>query len=332
MVVAVASPLLRQRPQPSRPSERGDQLVLDFLAYLEFERGLSRNTLEAYHTDLLQLIGYLAARDLDPLSAGHADLTGFLTSLALGSDGRAPASAATLQRKAACLRSFYRHLRRDGVMESDPTANLHGPRKTQKLPEVLTRDEVMRLLAAPHGNSPTALRDRALLELMYACGLRASEATGLEIDDIDLAERMLRARGKGSKERVVPVGREAVAALRAYAEHGRPEFVGLQNERHVFVNSRGAGLTRQGLYKIIKGYAESAGLSGRVSPHTLRHTFATHVLSGGCDLRVLQEMLGHADVATTQVYTHLSSERLRDVYFEAHPRASVDAPPRAGVG
>jgi integrase/recombinase XerD len=173
------------------------------------------------------------------------------------------------------------------------------------------------------GKSPIALRDRALLELMYACGLRASEATGLEIDDIDLVEEMLRARGKGSKERVVPVGRSAVLALRAYAEHGRPELVGLRNERHVFVNSRGVGLTRQGLYKIIKGHADTAGLGGRVSPHTLRHTFATHVLSGGCDLRVLQEMLGHADVATTQVYTHLSSERLRDVYFQAHPRASA---------
>jgi integrase/recombinase XerD len=158
---------------------------------------------------------------------------------------------------------------------------------------------------------------------MYACGLRASEAIGLEIDDIDVSERMLRARGKGSKERVVPIGRDAIAALRAYGERGRPELVGLLNERHVFVNSRGAGLTRQGLYKIIKGHAKAVGLDGRVSPHTLRHTFATHVLSGGCDLRVLQEMLGHADVATTQIYTHLSSERLRDVYFEAHPRAKI---------
>jgi integrase/recombinase XerD len=209
------------------------------------------------------------------------------------------------------------------VIDHDPTANLRGPRKTAKLPEVLSRDETLRLLHTPQGRSPAALRDRALLELMYACGLRASEATGLEIDDIDLTERMLRARGKGSKERVVPIGRDAVAALRAYAEHGRPELVGLRNERHVFVNSRGIGLTRQGLYKIIKGHASTAGLDGRVSPHTLRHTFATHLLSGGCDLRVLQEMLGHADIATTQVYTHLSSERLRDVYFEAHPRASA---------
>jgi integrase/recombinase XerD len=318
-MAAIAAP-----DQLARPGTRDEQLVLDFLAYLEFERGLSRNTLEAYRGDLLQLGEYLRAHDRDALSAAHADLAGFLTGLAAGGEGRAGAAAATLQRKTACLRSFYRYLRREGIIEHDPTATLHGPRKTQKLPEVLTRDEMTRLLAAPHGRSPIALRDRALLELMYACGLRASEATGLEIDDVDVTEQMLRARGKGSKERVVPIGREAIAALSAYAEHGRPELVGLRNERHVFVNRRGIGLTRQGLYKIIKGHAATAGLSGRVSPHTLRHTFATHVLSGGCDLRVLQEMLGHADVATTQVYTHLSSERLRDVYFNAHPRATVD--------
>ena len=305
------------------PQRQVEQLVVDFLTYLEFERGLSRNTLEAYRADLAQFADYLDAHGLDVLSVKHAELAGFLTMLAAGSAGRGPAAAATLQRKAACLRSFYRHLRREGVIDHDPTANLRGPRKTAKLPEVLSRDEALRLLHTPQGRSPAALRDRALLELMYACGLRASEATGLEIDDIDLTERMLRARGKGSKERVVPIGRDAVAALRAYAEHGRPELVGLRNERHVFVNSRGIGLTRQGLYKIIKGHASTAGLDGRVSPHTLRHTFATHLLSGGCDLRVLQEMLGHADIATTQVYTHLSSERLRDVYFQAHPRASA---------
>jgi integrase/recombinase XerD len=296
-----------------------DQLVVDFLAHLEFERGLSRNTLEAYRTDLLQLGEFLSAGGLDILTVNHGDLSAFLTMLARGG-----AAAATLQRKTACLRSFYRYLRREGLIDHDPTADLHGPRKAAKLPDVLTRDEIGALLSSPSGSTPIALRDRAILELMYACGLRASEVTGLEVDDVDVREQMLRARGKGSKERVVPIGREAVSALRAYAESGRPELVGIQNERHVFVNSRGVGLTRQGLYKIIKGHAEAVGLGDRVSPHTLRHTFATHVLSGGCDLRVLQEMLGHADVATTQVYTHLSGERLRDVYFNAHPRASAD--------
>jgi len=167
------------------------------------------------------------------------------------------------------------------------------------------------------------LRDRALLELMYACGLRASEAIGLRMGDVDLDAAVLRATGKGSKERLVPIGREAVDAVRVYVERGRPKLVGLAPEPHLFVNQRGAGLTRQGLYKIVQRYARAAGLDGKMSPHTLRHTFATHLLAGGCDLRSLQEMLGHADIATTQMYTHLSAERLRDVYFAAHPRATA---------
>ena len=167
------------------------------------------------------------------------------------------------------------------------------------------------------------LRDRALLELMYACGLRASEAIGLEVADVDLEDLVLRARGKGSKERLVPVGKAAAEAVRRYLERGRPPLVGALHETHLFVNFRGGGLTRQGLYKIVRRHAASAGLADRMSPHTLRHTFATHLLAGGCDLRSVQEMLGHADVATTQLYTHLSSERLKDVYFQAHPRATV---------
>jgi integrase/recombinase XerD len=303
------------------PVQALEQLVLDFLAYLEFERGLSRNTLEAYRADLLQFGAYLNAHGYDPYTVGHAELSGFLTQLALGSPDRSPVAAATLQRKAACLRSFYRHLRREGIVSHDPTAELRGPRRTQKLPEVLSRDEVNHLLAAPKGTSPSALRDRALLEVLYACGLRASEAIGLQLDDVDLDEELLRARGKGSKERLVPIGRQAVAAVRVYVVRARPVLVGLSPERHLFVNRRGGGLSRQGLYKIVQGYAQTVGLKDRMSPHTLRHSFATHLLAGGCDLRTLQEMLGHADIATTQLYTHLSTERLRDVYFGAHPRA-----------
>lgn len=303
---------------PARPFE---QLVLDFLAHLELERGLSRNTLESYRGDLLQLGRHLAEHGLDPLAVTHADLAAFLAGLAAGSDERPPAAPATLQRKTACLRSFYRHLRREEAIDFDPTADLRGPRTRRKLPRVLSRDEVLRLLAAPSGPGPAALRDRALLELMYACGLRASEATALRVGDVDLRAGVLRARGKGSKERLVPVGREALAALRAYLRDGRPRLVGLRDEPHLFVNQRGGGLTRQGLYRIVQGHAAAAGLSERMSPHTLRHTFATHMLAGGCELRALQEMLGHADIATTQLYTHLSTERLRDAYFAAHPRA-----------
>jgi integrase/recombinase XerD len=298
--------------------------VLDFLAYLEFERGLSRNTLDAYRSDLLQFGLYLRESGADVLSAGHAELTGFLDTLATPGDGRTPARPATVQRKAACLRSFYRHLRREGIVEHDPTADLRAPRKSQKLPHVLGRGDVDRLLRAPRGTDPAALRDRALLELMYACGLRASEATGLEVADVDLAAAVLRTRGKGAKERLIPIGGVAVTAVRTYLQRGRPSLTASRpEERHLFVNRRGAGLTRQGLYKIVQRHARDAGLDDRMSPHTLRHTFATHLLAGGCDLRAVQEMLGHADVATTQIYTHLSAQRLKDVYHQAHPRAGA---------
>jgi integrase/recombinase XerD len=334
-----------------------EPLLLDFLAYLELERGLSRNTLEAYRSDLLQFGAFLQRRGVRVMQAQHGDLAAFLAELsgasgegavenvgapeALGTPAasdasaaagaplvgrvtraRPPAAAATLGRKVACLRSFYRHLRREGLIEHDPAADLHGPRKTQRLPRVLTRDEVARLLREPKGTEPLALRDRALLEVMYASGLRVSEVTGLELADIDLDEGMLCARGKGSKERLVPVGRQAIAALGTYCARGRPALLGTRSESKLFVNRRGSGLTRQGLYKIVQGHARGAGLEARMSPHTLRHSFATHLLAGGCDLRSLQEMLGHADLATTQVYTHLSAERLKDAYFSAHPRAT----------
>ena len=302
---------------------RFEHLVLDFLAYLEFERGLSRNTLEAYRSDLLQYGRFLDEHQVSALDAEASHVSDFLTRLATGHNGHRPASPATIHRKSACLRSFYRHLRREGLRDSDPTAGLSAPRRSRKLPHVLTRGEIERLLAQPNGTDPNALRDRALLELMYACGLRASEAIGLDTDDVDTDERVLRARGKGSKERIVPVGQAAARAVRIYLERGRPALVKGRPETRLFVNFRGGPLTRQGLYKIVRRHATSAGLADRMSPHTLRHTFATHLLAGGCDLRSVQEMLGHADVSTTQLYTHLSSERLKDVYFKAHPRATV---------
>jgi len=300
-------------------------LILDFLAYLELERGLSRNTLSAYRCDLLQFCEFLDRRGLTVGETAHGDLAAFLSELAAGSEEHPPVAPTTLARKVACLRSFYRHLRLDAAIDHDPTADLHGPRKPQRLPHVLSRGDVAKLLAQPQGSEPLALRDRALLETMYACGLRASEAVGLELSDVDLEEGLLRARGKGSKERMVPIGRKAVTALLAYCRSGRPVLTNARPagvQSRLFVNRRGGGLTRQGLYKIVQGHARRAGLEDRMSPHTLRHSFATHLLAGGCDLRSLQEMLGHADLATTQVYTHLSAERLKDAYFSAHPRAT----------
>jgi integrase/recombinase XerD len=219
--------------------------------------------------------------------------------------------------------SFYRHLRREELVDEDPTASLSPPAKSRKLPRVLTYGEVKRLLESVSGGDPIQLRDRALLEVMYGCGLRASEAVGLDVNDVDLRRSFVRPHGKGNKERIVPLGREAAAAVKRYLRAGRPELVGSRPVSRLFVNFRGGPLTRQGLYKVIQRHAAEVGLAGRMSPHTLRHSFATHLLSGGCDLRSVQEMLGHADVSTTQLYTHLSGERIKEVYFKAHPRATA---------
>jgi integrase/recombinase XerD len=308
---------------PARTESRFESLVLDFLSYLELERGLSRNTLDAYSTDLHQYGEFLEDHEIDALAASPADVSEFLATLATG--GRRPAcSSATVHRKAACLRSFYKHLRRDELIGEDPTAALSAPRRAKRLPQVLNYAEVQKLLAAPRGDEPTTLRDRALLEVMYACGLRASETIGLEVADVDLHEGFLRACGKGGKERLVPLGRKAIAAISSYLRGGRPKLVGDRHEAKLFVNFRGGPLSRQGLYKIVQRNARVAGLGGQMSPHTLRHSFATHLLAGGCDLRAVQEMLGHADISTTQMYTHLSGERLKEVYFQAHPRAISD--------
>ena len=224
---------------------RFEGLVLDYLAYLELERGLSRNTLNAYRTDLFQYGEYLSAHGFDALKARPADIADFLAELATG-DGRPACSASTIHRKAACLRSFYKHLRRDELIGEDPTAALRAPRRAKKLPQVLNYSEVRLLLGAPRGDEPTALRDRALLETMYACGLRASETIGLEVGDVDLREGFLRARGKGSKERLVPLGRQAIAAISVYRRSGRPKLIGERHEPKLFVNFRGGPLDPPG--------------------------------------------------------------------------------------
>jgi integrase/recombinase XerD len=245
------NPTAVQEHAPAKASDRFEGLVLEFLAYLELERGLSRNTLNAYRTDLLQYGSFLAERQADALCVGSGDISEFLAELATG-NGTAPCSAATIHRKAACLRSFYKHLRREEMIDEDPTAALSPPRRARKLPHVLNYAEVQKLLAAPRGDEPTTLRDRALLEVMYACGLRASETIGLDVADVDLHEGFLRARGKGSKERIVPLGRQAIAAISGYLRGGRAKLVGDRHEAKLFLNFRGGPLTRQGLYKIVQ--------------------------------------------------------------------------------
>lgn len=310
----MAPPVAQQQPLVA---PRYEDLLLDFLQYLEFEARSAENTLIAYRTDLMQFGAYLATIGRDPLEVTQVDVVEYLERLAASGE----VAPTTLHRKLSSLRSFYVHLRREGEIDGDPTADVKAPSQSKKLPSVLSRAEVSHLIDQIKGSGAIETRDRAMLELMYASGLRVSEVIGLEVADVDFEEGILRTRGKGNKERIVPVGRQALLSIRIYLRSGRRALTKDRPQRYLFVNFRGGQLTRQGLYKIVRKYADSAGFADRMSPHTLRHTFATHLLSGGCDLRSVQEMLGHADVATTQTYTHLSTERLKDVYFDAHPRA-----------
>ena len=303
----------------SNPSE---PLLEDFLGSLLLERGLSRNTVESYRCDLEQQFSFLAATGRDPLAATRTDLQGWLDQLAGGGEDVAPVAPSTLRRKLACTRTFYRWMRREELIDGDPTRDLIVPAATRTLPLVLTRDQVQLLLAQPQGKDPLILRDKALLEVIYSCGLRASEAVGLEIGRIDFEAGFLRTVGKGGKERIVPFGSVAAAALIEWIEDGRSELLTDKSDAWLFLNARGGQLSRQALHATIRRYGRSAGLPAQLTPHTLRHTFATHLLAGGCDLRALQEMLGHADIATTQMYTHLSTDDLRSAYFAAHPRAA----------
>lgn len=303
--------------QQTLVAPRFEDQLLEFLSYLEFEARCAENTLIAYRTDLMQFGAYLATTGQDALTIQQPQIIDYLESMAAGGE----IAGTTLHRKLSSLRSFYVYLRREGEVDTDPTADVKAPAQAKKLPSVLSRSEVSHLIDQVKGSDPISTRDRALLELMYASGLRVSEVIGLEVSDIDFEEGILRARGKGKKERIVPVGRQALLSIRIYLRAGRRALTKDRPEKFLFVNFRGGQLTRQGLYKIVRKYAALAGLEERMSPHTLRHTFATHLLNGGCDLRSVQEMLGHADVSTTQTYTHLSAERLKDVYFDAHPRA-----------
>ena len=289
-----------------RASETFERLVLDFLTHLELERGLARNTLEAYRGDLLQFGAFLADRGRDALAVQCDELAAFIEELANGCAGKTLA-AATLQRKVACLRSFYRHLHLTARTERNPASELTGPRLAKRRPQSLSRQEIHQLLAQPCGTSPAALRDRALLELLYACGIRASETIALEHSDLDLDTAVLRADANGPRERLVSVPSSALAAIRDYLQRGRPVLVGPREQQRVFVNWRGNALTRQGIYKIVQRHARTAGLAERINPRTLRHACATHLLANGSEISSLQAMLGHADIATTQLYTDLAS-------------------------
>jgi integrase/recombinase XerD len=282
-----------------------------YLDSLAVERGLSANTVAAYERDLFDHLSWLAARDVrEPGRVEESHLIVYLGRLRRGES--APSTA---MRKLSAIRGFYRHLAREELIAGDPTANLPSARLQRRLPSVLTVEEMERLLAQPDPSTRRGLRDRAMLELVYATGLRVSELVGLKRGDLNHDLGLVRCVGKGSKERIVPVGRAALEVVREYLAAREDASPAL------FPGNRGRAITRVAFWRIVRRYARQAGIRAAISPHTFRHSFATHMLEGGADLRAIQELLGHANIATTQIYTHVSTDRLREVYRAYHPRA-----------
>jgi integrase/recombinase XerD len=288
-----------------------------YLTHLAVERRLASNSVESYARDLVLLAEFAAGRGDAPHRLTRPDLEQFVRQLM--SEGRSPRSVA---RAIACYRGFYRFLVVDGRLAVSPADDLRPPRAWKALPRYLAVEEVDRLLTQPDVGTPRGLRDRALIELLYATGMRVSELVGLQPADVNLEASYLTCTGKGDKQRIVPIGDEASAWVQRYLRDGRPGLLGKRKSPRLFVNARGGtGLTRVGFWKILKAYATQAGLARSLSPHMLRHSFATHLLERGADLRAIQMMLGHANLSTTQIYTHVLEQRLRSIYDEFHPRA-----------
>lgn len=299
-----------------------DEQVQRFLDLLLVEKGYSKNTIAAYRNDLSQLARYLVQErgmesPLDWKKVSKNTIIDYILYL----KEREYASS-TVARKIAAVKSFFHYLLQSGFLADDPTVTLDSPRVKKRLPRAAASEDIERLLAAAKGESPKALRDTALLELLYATGMRVTELISLDLTDVDLETGTIRCYGKGAKERELPIHKRSVEALQLYLEKGRPRLLrGREDEQALFLNPRGQRLTRQGLWLIVKQYVQEANLDTNITPHTLRHSFATHMLNRGADLRNVQNLLGHASLSTTQVYTRVSSERLRKVYDEAHPRA-----------
>ena len=287
-----------------------------FLFYLEFERGLAANTLLSYRQELDKFFSFLKKKNLQHLQLSENDILDFVR--LQGRRGGAVASQAHL---ISVLKSFYRYLMKDECLESNPLAHVVLPKKWLVLPKYLTSEDIFRLLDAPEPGTVIGRRDKAILELMYASGLRISEVVQLKINDVYLEEGFLRVLGKGSKERIVPFGAKARDSLADYLSRSRPGLLKKTNPPQIFLNYAGAPFTRQGLWKMIGGYGRKVGLAGRLTPHVLRHSFATHLVENGADLRSVQMLLGHSSIATTEIYTHLAKGQVKKVYDQFHPRS-----------
>ncbi|MHB8840416.1 MAG: site-specific tyrosine recombinase XerD [Candidatus Aquicultor sp.] len=292
------------------------ELLDDFLNYLSVERGLAKNTLEAYSRDLIAYLGYLNNNGVTSLAAvSYEHVLDYLQQL------HKEYADTSIARKLAAIKSFHKFLVREGITENLPTSDIKSPKRARKLPKVLSVKQIGKLLNQPMGTGKYTVRDRAILELLYSCGMRVSELVSLDVGDIDLRHGYLRCLGKGSKERIIPLGSYALEALTEYSNKARRELVKEGSwPPEFFLNNHGTRLTRVSCWKIVKKYAGKAGI-GDIYPHLLRHSFATHMLTNGADLRAVQELLGHADISTTQIYTHVTKDKLRAVYERTHPKA-----------
>ena len=293
-----------------------NQLLDQFLSHLRIERGLSENTVSSYSSDLIKYFKYLERKKVFPLHVGREDIALYLTSMKKNNSY----SARTIARNLSAIKMFYRFLIGEGRLTDNPARLLEPIKLPIRLPGTLSHDEVERLLAAPDNKTSLGQRDSAMLELLYATGLRVSELVGLHLVNVNLDPGFIRTIGKGSKERLVPMGDKARDAIQIYLAYGRPELIKGKNIPYLFLNARGSSISRQGFWKIIKKYGIMANITKKITPHSLRHSFATHLLEGGADLRSVQIMLGHSDISTTQIYTHVSRERLKKIHEKYHPR------------
>jgi integrase/recombinase XerD len=287
-----------------------------YMNYVAVEKGLSRNTLDSYSGDLIRYAGFLGGLGRRIEETSKLEVMSYLLTLR-----KRGLSAKTVARSISVLRGFYRWLADEGVLRGNPLEDMESPRTIRSLPEVLSLDEVDSLLNQPDPANPLGMRDKAMLELLYATGLRVSELTNLDLNYLNLEGGYLMVLGKGSKQRIVPMGQEAIRWLKGYLEESRNRLLGTNRSSLVFVSQMGRGMTRQGFWKIIKKYGLKAGIRKKISPHTLRHSFASHLLEGGADLRSVQSLLGHVDISTTQIYTHVTRERLKKIHTRYHPRS-----------
>jgi len=291
-----------------------DDLLDQFINYLRIERGLAGNTVASYSRDLIKFSQFLAAQNLSPLKVTQDQIEKYIKTLGERLVARSVA------RNISAIKTFFRFLVSEGRIESSPARLLEAPRTLHRLPGVLSQQEVERLLAQPDGASPRGQRDCAMLEILYATGLRVSELVGLKMTNINMEAGYLRTLGKGAKERAVPMGGRALEAIKIYLSAGRFKMEKGRNSPYLFLNPSGRPMSRQGFWKIIKKYGAEAGIIKKISPHSIRHSFATHLLNAGADLRSVQIMLGHEDISTTQIYTHVTGERLKEVHEKYHPR------------